>query len=105
MADRISANKQDEIIRLYNDGLRIRDIANQVGVGSASVFNVLEKRGVKPNRQPRVLPGDETITSAQLVERLLAAERAQVALEAENRKLATRNRRLEAEVARLRLDP
>lgn len=95
MADRISANKQDEIVRLYHDGLKIREIANAVGVGPASVFNVLERRGIKPNRQPRT-NGEESISVSQLMQQMLALER-------EKARLETRNRRLEAEVARLRL--
>lgn len=86
MAPRISKNKQDEIVQLYDDGVRIRDIAQQVGVGAASVFVVLERLGKKPNRLPRA-NGEDQVSVDQVFERMLAAEREQGRLAAENRRL------------------
>lgn len=94
MAERISASKQEQIINLYLDGMKIRAIAEAVGVGSASVFNVLDKRGIKPNRQPRA-DSVEYVRVDQVIERMVAAERERVRVEAENR-------RLRAEVTRLK---
>ena len=63
---------KDLVVKLYKDGKKGREIAVETGVSQPMIYDILVKRGIRPNRQRQQLQG---ITVAEVLERALAAER------------------------------
>lgn len=63
---------KDEVVRLYQAGVKTQDITDQTGVPRPTIYWILNERGVRPSRTKRAPDGIDT---AQVLERLAAAER------------------------------
>jgi hypothetical protein len=68
----INDKTRDKVVELYQEGWKGKDISAETGVSQPMVYEILVKRGVRPNRQRR---RSEELTVDQVLERALAAER------------------------------
>ena len=51
MAKRLPPEKEEEIIRLYNEGVPVIEIADRLGVSTSTIYTVLWRRGIRPSRR------------------------------------------------------
>jgi len=63
---------KDLVVKLYQDGKKGKWISAETGVSQPMIYDILVKRGIRPNRQKQQL---QEITAAEVMERALAAER------------------------------
>jgi transposase len=68
----ISDETKDLVVELYRQGKKGRVIAAETGVSQPMIYDILARRGERPNRQKTQL---QEITAAEVIEQLRAAER------------------------------
>lgn len=61
---------KDEVVRLYLANAKNREITEQTGVSRSSIYWILDKRGIAPNRQFRHVGG---LDAAELLRQLTEA--------------------------------
>lgn len=85
MAEHISEETKDQVVKLYRAGLKTEAIMDETGVSRPMIYYILQARGVRPQRQKgRTAP---LVTTNDLMEQLSAAFREIGRLEAECEKL------------------
>lgn len=72
-AKTVSDSTAEQIISLYQAGERLIEITRQTGVPRATIYWVLRRNGIHPNRATK--PSSESMSVHEVLDRLMASER------------------------------
>lgn len=69
----IPTEVKDRVIELYLEGAKLDDIVTDTGVSRATVYYLLQSRGIKPSRRTRTT--DPSVKLQDVIDQLVAAEK------------------------------
>lgn len=95
----ITEDQKDQVVKLYREGRKWREIAAEVGIQQPNIGWILEERGERKTRQR---PPSEQITTSQAMERAIAAERSAAEWQVRYEQEHLSNERLMGELIQLR---